>query len=275
MTKMVADGGNDSPSRSWALVTGASSGIGAAIAVELARRGHDVVLIGRDETRLNQVAATLARDHQARCKIFAQDLVHPDACKDILGCLDDEGLRPRVLVNNAGFAVHGAFAETDVDRELALVDLQIKVVIALTKALLPEMIRRREGYVLNVGSVYCFFPVAWQSVYGASKAFLLSFSEALHAELHGTGVTVTLACPGVTRTAFRERAGIEEHAWAPGMNPDDVAAAACNALFERRRLVVPGTFNRLSVWASRLLPRRIFLLFARGVNDSRGLGVRQ
>lgn len=272
MTTMHADRKNGSRARSWALVTGASSGIGAAIAVELARRGHDVILVGRDGARLNQVAATLARDHGSRCKVFARDLTQPNTCKEILADLDAEELRPNVLVNNAGFAVHGAFTETDVERELALVDLQIKALIIWTKALVPEMVRRREGYVLNVGSVYCFFPVAWQSVYGASKAFMLAFSEALRAELYGTGVTVTVVCPGVTRTRFRKRAGLEERAWARGMEPDAVAAAACKALFERRNLIVPGTLNRFYVIAARLLPRTVFLRFARRVNDMRGLG---
>lgn len=274
MTTMPAASDDSSPSRSWALVTGASSGIGAAIAVELARRGHDVILVGRNEIRLHEVATRLERDHGARFKVFAQDITQPNGCKEILEHLSAEGLKPSVLVNNAGFAVHGDFTETDLDCELALIDLQIKALITCTKSLLPEMVRRREGYVLNVGSVYCFFPVAWQSVYAASKAFMLSFSDSLRTELYRTGVTVTVVCPGVTRTRFRKRVGLEEQTWPRAMEPDEVAAAACEALFERRNLVIPGTLNRFYVTASRLLPRRMFMLFARGVNNLRGLGAR-
>lgn len=271
---MHAAASQGAPPSPWALVTGASSGIGASIASELARRGYDVILVGRDATRLNEVAARLARDHGARCKVFARDIVHPDACREIIGSLSAEGLQPSVLVNNAGFTVHGHFADTNLDSELALVDLQIKALIRWTKSLLPEMVRRRQGYVLNVGSLYCFFPVAWQSVYGASKAFMLSFSEALRSELHGTGVTVTVVCPGVTHTRFHERVGIEERAWPRAMEPDEVASAACKALFEGRSLVIPGALNRFYIRASRLLPRRVFLFCVRGVNSLRGLGAR-
>lgn len=260
------------PSRSWALVTGASSGIGMALARELAHRGYHLVLLGRDEEQLGQLAQELAGAHQTAARVFAKDLSNPAAVHEIRNALERDDLPISVLVNNAGFGVHGRFTETDLERELALVNLQVHTLLILTKACVPGMVRRRAGRILNVASVYAYSPVPLQSVYAACKAFLLSFSESLAAELEGTGVSVTVLCPGLTTTAFRTRAGKREKTSWLSMDAQTVAAIACRGLFQNKPVVVPGTINHLYVLASRVLPRRLLASVIRQVNRSRGLG---
>jgi len=258
--------------RQWALVTGASSGIGMALAAELARCGYDLIVLGRDEGKLAQLAQDLARAHETRTRIFPGDLSDPGVAHAVRAALEREDIPVNVLVNNAGFGVHGRFADTDLARELALVNLQIHALLILTKACLPGMIRRRDGKVLNVASVYAYAPVPLQSVYAACKAFMLSFSESLAAELEGTGVSVTVLCPGVTATAFRTRAGMREKASRLSMDAPAVAAIACRGLFRKRAVVVPGAINRLYVLVSRVMPRRVLAALTRRVNRRRGLG---
>jgi len=258
--------------RPWALVTGASSGIGMALARELAHRGHDLILLGRDAGGLAQLAQELNRAHQTTAKVFAQDLSTPAAVQAIKGMLERENLPVSVLVNNAGYGIHGPFAETDLERELALVHLQIHAMLILTKACLTGMLRRREGRILNVASVYAYSPVPLQSVYAACKAFLLSFSESLAAELQGTGVSVTVLCPGMTATAFRTRAGMRDKDSWLSMDAGTVASIACRGLFRNKPVVVPGVINHLYVWVSRLVPRRWIALLTAHVNRRRGLG---
>lgn len=260
------------PRRRWALVTGASSGIGMALARDLAQRGYDLVLLGRDAGGLARLAGELAAAHGTAARVFPRDLSDPAAAHEIRAALEREALPISVLVNNAGFGVHGRFADSDLERELALVNLQIPALLILTKACLAGMLRRREGKILNVASVYAYAPVPLQSVYAACKAFLLSFSESLAAELEGTGVSVTVLCPGITATAFRTRAGMREKASWLSMDARTVAAIACRGLFRNRAVVVPGRINRLYVLAARLVPRRLVALLTRQVNRHRGLG---
>jgi short-subunit dehydrogenase len=254
------------------LVTGASSGIGEALARELARRGHDLVLAARDGAALARLADVLAREHGAAAKVLAGDLSDPAGARAVGAALERERIPVAVLVNNAGFGVHGPFARTELDRELALVNLQVHAPLILTKACLPGMLRRREGRILNVASVYSYAPVPQQAVYAAGKAFLLSFSESLAAELEGTGVSVTVLCPGITATAFRTRAGLPEKASRLSMDPRTVAAIACQGLFRNRAVVVPGAANALYVLAAKVVPRRVIASLTRRLNRRRGLG---
>jgi len=258
--------------RQWALVTGASSGIGMALARELAHRGYDLILLGRDAEHLAQLAQELARAHHTTAKVFAQDLSTPATVQAIRATLERENLPVSVVVNNAGYGIHGRFAETDLERELALIHLQIHAMLILTKTCLGGMLRRREGKILNVASVYAYAPVPLQSVYAACKSFLLSFSESLAAELEGTGVSVTVLCPGITATAFRTRAGMREKASWLSMDARTVASIACRGLFRKKPVVVPGVINHLYVWVSRLVPRRWIALLTAHVNRRRGLG---
>jgi hypothetical protein len=257
--------------RQWALITGASSGIGEALAWELARRGHDLVAVARDGERLGQLARQLAEAHGATVRVITGDLSDPAAAHAVAAAVEGEQIPVTVLVNNAGFGVHGPFAATDLGRELALVRLQVDASLTLTKACLPGMIRRGDGRILNVASVYSYAPVAGQAVYAACKAFLLSFSRSLGAELRGSGVSVTVVCPGITATAFRGRAGLAEKPTRFSMHPRAVASIACRGLFRGKAVVVPGAVNGLYVLASQVLPQRVMASVTGRVNRRRGL----
>lgn len=212
-----------------ALVTGATSGIGLATARLLAERRYDLILVARDGQALARLKAELeALGVEALTLI--QDLARPDAWQPIERALAERHLTVDLLVNNAGFGIHGSFAETDLSLELDMVHLQLDSLMGLCKAVLPGMLRRGHGVILNVGSVYSFSPVPFQAVYSACKSFMLSFSLALDNEVRDRGVTVTTLCPGVTRTAFRRRSGKPDKS--KGMSAEAVA-----------RLGVDGALN--------------------------------
>jgi len=250
--------------RPLALVTGASSGIGRALALRLARAGHDLVLVSRDEARLRDVAAASG----VPCRLIAQDLAAPDAARRIVERLD--GAAVDVLVNNAGFGLHGDFAGTDLAAERAMIQTQAVAPMELTKMLLPGMIARRRGRILNVGSVYSYGPAPHQAIYGATKAFLLSFSAALRGELEGSGVTVTALLPGLTQTEFHQRAGIAAKRM-KAMSSEDVADAAYRGLEAGRAVVITGATGRIFVLLYRLLPMAAYLRLMAGINRLRGL----
>lgn len=259
----------------WAIVTGASSGIGAALAAGLARRGHGLVLVSRDGSRLDQQAAEYASRFSVPTRVVAADLSRPEGVGSVAQLLRRESLSVRVLVNNAGFGIHGPFADTDLERELQLVRLQIDATLALTKLVLPGM-KREGGRILNVASVYSFASIPNQIVYAACKAFLLSFSRGLATELTAErskpAVTVTVLCPGVTQTEFRTRAGMREKKSFLSMSAESVAEAGLRGLFRGRSVVVPGGVNKLYVTAAGLLPGSFFAQVARLINYFRGVG---
>lgn len=253
------------------MITGATSGIGKALAHCFAEGGHDVVLIARDEEALTRVAAELGARHGVGTVRIKGDLSRPETARDVALELNQLGLSVDYLVNNAGFGVHGAFTTTDLASELAMVNLQIGAMLSLTKDLLPGMLRRGRGGILNVASVYAFSPVAFQSVYGACKAFLWSFSEALRSETLGSGVTVSVLCPGSTATEFRMRAGVKERRL-PSTTPETVARAGYDALMAGRRLCVPGLKNKVFVFCARHLPAGGITSVLRMINKFRGVG---
>jgi hypothetical protein len=255
---------------SWAVITGASSGIGRALALEFASGGSNVFLSGRNQAALDQVARECSRAHHVETETLAADLAAADGADILIARLASLPYRFDVVVNNAGFGIHGDFASTAIESNVDLVQVQLTAALKLTRALLPAMISRRHGRILNVASVYSFSPVPFQSVYGASKAFLLSFSSALRNELKGTGVTVTVFCPGTTQTAFRTRAGIGEKHANPGATAAEAAAIAYRATMAGRHLVVPGLVNRAFVLATRHLPASLVPGVVRFINRRRG-----
>jgi short-subunit dehydrogenase len=216
--------GADAP---WAIVTGASSGIGKALALQFAAAGYNVFLTGRDETALAAVASECSRQFHVATEVAGADLARLESVDTLVAAIAARPHRFEVLVNNAGFGIHGAFAATDIDQELQLLNVQLGAALKLTKAVLPSMLAGRSGKILNVASVYGFAPVPFQSVYSACKAFLVSFSTSLRNEVHDTGVTVTVFCPGITQSEFRSRAGIADKHKASGMT----AAAAARIAF--------------------------------------------
>jgi uncharacterized protein len=241
-----------------ALVTGASSGIGAAFAVAFAQRGSDVVLVARSRARLTELAERLRREHAVEAEALAADLTDAEQRREIERRLAADTTID-VLVNSAGAANVGRFADLVAGGEEAQIRLNVVAVVRLTRAVLPGMIARRRGGIINVSSIAAFAPVRFSATYAASKAYLNSFSEALYEELRGTGVCVQVLCPGFTRTDFARRAGVDERAipafaW---MIPEAVVAASLAGLERGRAVCVPGFSNRVLATVLARLPRRL------------------
>lgn len=255
-----------------ALITGASSGIGLELAALAARDRHDLFLLARNRERLDSIGRGLQEEFGVRVSVLAKDLREASAPADIGRELDGRGITIDVLVNNAGFGLYGFFAETPVDRELEMIQVNVAALTHLTKVFLPGMLERRRGRILNVASTAAFQPGPLMAVYYATKAYVLSFSEALANETAGTGVTVTALCPGMTRTEFQQRAGIGRIPLvrAPLVSEAaDVARQGWEATKRGKRVVIPGIANRALVQAERITPRRLVTAIARKLQESR------
>lgn len=259
---------------SYALITGPTSGIGRELARIMAGHGHQLVLVARDEARLTELARELRGRFRVRVTTIAIDLAEEDAVERIGATLREARITVGVLVNNAGFGVHAPFEASDLGRELAMIQVQLAAMLGLTKLALPMMQALGGGRILNVGSLYCFSPVAYQAVYGACKAFMLSFGDALRSELRGRAITVTTLCPGATRTEFRERAGVRARRESSGMDPAEVASQGYRGMLLGRRLVIPGRWNKIFVLVTRLLPVDAVAGLLRLINDIRGVNRR-
>jgi short-subunit dehydrogenase len=248
---------------SAALVTGASSGIGADVARSLARRGHGVVLVARRADRLEDLARELHDGHGVRAETIACDLSDAAARASMVEQIKVLGLKVEVLINNAGFGSGGLFQELDQERELQMVRLNVDAVVDLCGRYVPEMVRAGRGAVLNVASTASFQPLPKQATYAASKAFVNHFTDALHADLRGTGVIATCLCPGPVKTEFPDAAGIEEAAdGLPGIfwtQSKDVAEDGVEGLERGKRQVIPGPLNRATAIGGQHVPRGILL----------------
>jgi hypothetical protein len=242
------------------LITGASAGIGAALAHEFAAHGHELVLVARREQALGALADAIAAKGANRPTVLRADLARADAVQGIAEALDQRGLEPDVVVNNAGFGLLGAADELDRAEQLAMVDLNVRVLTDLSLAFIDSLKRRRGG-ILNVASIAAFLPGPGMAVYYASKAYVLSFSEALHRELKPKGVRVTVLCPGPVPTGFQARAGMSDDALPRILtrSAEQVARDGYRGLMEGRRVVVPGSANRVVTTAVRFTPHRILL----------------
>jgi uncharacterized protein len=244
-----------------ALVTGASSGIGVAIAGELARRGHGLILVARRADRLRELADQLGGEHEVRVDWIAADLCDPADRDRVPAEVAEREQVVDVLVNDAGMGTSGRFYELPIADELRMIRLNVEAMVALCGAFLPGMVERGRGGVLNVASVSGFMPVPQQATYSASKAFVLTFTEALTIDLHGTGVTATALCPGPVKTEF---AGIIEGLpSALFIPPERVAREAIDAFEQGRLSVVPGALNKVNAVSGRYTPRRVFVPLAR------------
>jgi short-subunit dehydrogenase len=247
---------------STCLVTGASSGIGADIARALVKRGHGVTLVARREDRLRTLAEELGKA-DVRVEVVAADVADPDARERMADTINKRGLDVEVLINNAGYGSGGAFHELDPESEVAMVRVNCEAVTALTGRYLPDMVKRGRGAILNVGSTAGEQPLPRQATYSASKAFVNTFSDALHAELDGTGVTVTSLRPGPVKTEFGDVAGISEELFsAPDftiLSSEKVAAAAVEGLEKGRRTVAPGVAAKFATIGGRMVPRSVLL----------------
>jgi short-subunit dehydrogenase len=244
------------PARESVLITGASGGIGEEFAKLFASKGHDLILASRNGEKLGRLAASLAG---VRVELLPIDLSAADAPGKVQAFLESKNLTVDVLVNNAGFGTFGPFAENDLDAELAQIQLNVTTLTHLTKLMLPGMIRRGRGKILNVASTAAFQPGPLMAVYYATKAYVLSFSEALANELKGSGVTVTCLCPGPTRTGFMARAKMGDPEILAKksvmMEAALVARKGVDGLMKGKRLVIPGVLNKLLAHSTRLGPR--------------------
>jgi short-subunit dehydrogenase len=246
-----------------ALVTGASSGIGAAIAAELASRGYSLALVARREERLRSLAAELASDHGIDADVVACDLADPAERNRLMDELRVRGRAVELLVNNAGFGHQADFAPSPRERMVEMVRLNVEAVVDLTSRFLGPMVEKGRGGVINIASTAAFQPLPGSAVYAASKAFVLSFSEAIRTELRGSGVTVTAVCPGPVKTEFTEVAGVggveERTPGAVWMTAEEIARHAVDGAERDRRVVVPGTLNRAAALAGQHSPRAVAL----------------
>jgi uncharacterized protein len=256
--------------RKTALVTGASSGIGLDLAKRFAAEGYDVALVARSEGKLKEVAAAIEAEHKVRAHVLTADLAKAGAADELMAAVAARGISVDVLVNNAGYASYGAFAETDLADELAMIQVNVVALTHLTKLALRQMVARKSGRVLNVASTAAFQPGPLMAVYYATKAYVLSFSEALANELRGTGVTVTALCPGPTATGFQARAQMEESKLVRGkaiMTSETVAKAGYAGLMRGKTVVIPGMSNKMMAQAVRFLPRKTVTNLVRSAQE--------
>jgi len=248
---------------STALITGASSGIGAAIARSLAGRGHGVTLVARREERLRDLAAELSERGGIRAEVIGCDLAYHTARDRLAGEIEALGLDIEVLVNNAGFGSYDNFVDSERERQVEMVRLNVEAVVDLEARYLPGMVERGRGAVINIASTSAFQPLPGSATYAATKAFVLSHGDALHAELKGTGVSLTTVCPGPVRTEFIDVAGMggaeERTPGAVWMSAEELAKQAVEAAEKGRRVIVPGLLNQAGALVGQHAPRALVL----------------
>ncbi len=242
------------------VITGASAGIGVALAREFARHSHELALVARREDRLNAVADEIAATGMRRPLVIAADLTQPNVVRTIGEALVAQGAEPQYVVNNAGFGLVGTAAALDASEQLAMIDLNARVLTDLSLGFIDSLERHRGG-ILNVGSMAGFLPGPGMAVYYASKAYVLSFSQALQCELKPRSIRVTVLCPGPVPTEFAERAGLKTNL-APDIitkSAEFVAAQGYAELMAGKRLIIPGLLNQLIVLLIRFIPRSLLL----------------
>lgn len=254
------------------LITGASAGLGEGFARAIAAQGDDLILTARRVDRLETLAADLRAKHGVEVHVFAADLTDHAAPERLATDIAAAGLTVDTLVNNAGFGARGAFAEVEIDTQTGQIDVNCRALVALTHALLPVMVARRSGAILNLASIAAFQPGPWMAVYYATKAFVLSFSEALHEEVKASGVRVTALCPGPTRTEFAEVAGMSDSELFKrfASAPDTVIRDGLAALKAGQAVKVSGLANTLMADAIRFTPRVFARRIAGALQKGRG-----
>jgi short-subunit dehydrogenase len=256
-------------SRKTVLLTGASTGIGYELTRLFARDRYNLVLVARAEEKLTQMANNLHRKYGVQVKVLAKDLSLPSTPDDIFAELERESISVDILVNNAGFGTYGAFSKTDLATELQMMQVNMVALTHLTKLLLPVMLRRGHGKILNVASTAAFQPGPGMANYYATKAYVVSFSLALADELRGSGVSVTTLCPGPTRTEFQQRAAMQGSRLVSGtvMDAKTVAVSGYRGLLRNQVLVIPGLKNKAFALLSKILPARLVMEIIRAVHQ--------
>lgn len=258
--------------RGTALVTGASSGIGMELVRVLARNGHDVIITARNADALEALAGQMEGKHGVTVTVIPLGLADPEAPRTLMDAVNAQHLKVDILVNNAGFGLSGLFAETDINREIEMIELNITALTHLTKLFLAPMLARRTGRIMNVASIAGFMPGPLMSVYYATKAYVISFSEALAEELRDSGITVTTFCPGPTATNFANEAGLKSsRLFSIGAvaSAESVAEFAYSAMMDGKRIAIPGLKNKLIAQGNRIAPRSLVTKLARLAQENR------
>lgn len=260
------------PTRPLAIVTGASAGLGADFARLLAEDNHDVVLVARRLDRLQELAASLQTQYKITAHCVDVDLNQPNAAVSVQQYLEKHQLQADVLINNAGFGGHGKFDEQDLSNQLSMVQVNVAALVQLTGLILPGMLKRKQGRIMNLASTAAFQPGPLMAIYYATKAFVLSFSEALHYENRGTGVTITCVCPGATRTEFQQAAQMNEARlfntrWV--MDSMTVARQGYQAMKQGKRVIVNGKMNNFMAFMTRITPRPVVLRIAKRMQEQK------
>jgi short-subunit dehydrogenase len=255
-----------------ALITGASTGLGREFARLCARDGYDVVLVARSLPQLEELAADIQRNTNRAARVIEKDLSIPDAAREIFDELTSAGLNIELLINNAGFGLVGRFWELDEIQQMQMVQLNVGALTHLTRLFLPGFVQRRRGRILNIASTAAFQPGPLMSVYYATKAYVVSFSEAVHNEVRDYGVTVTALCPGPTKTEFDKRAGGTNTKLFKGRNVMDASAVAqigLAALNAGKPLVIAGRMNSMMAFLTRFAPRQFTASMARRFQEAK------
>jgi short-subunit dehydrogenase len=255
--------------KGYVLITGASEGLGYEFAKLFAHHGYSLVLVARNKARLDALAEELSAESCVDVKTISKDLSLTTAAEELKTMLETQKIAVEILVNNAGFGVHGLFPNMDWKATEGMLNLNMITLTHLTRLFLPEMLRRHQGKILNVASTAAFQPGPFMACYFATKAYVLSFTEALAEELSETGVTVTAFCPGSTRTQFQKRsntANIRENSFS--MEAAPAAEAAYRGLMQGKRLVIPGFTNKLLAFLVRLFPRRVVIRVTRYLEEN-------
>ncbi len=259
-TTSVTKTGTRASSRGWAVVTGASAGLGADFARQLAARGYDVVLTARRRDRMEALATDLRAKHGIETQVVECDLGANDGPARLLAALDEKAIVPALLVNNAGFGVHGFAIDQPLGRQLEMIDLNVRALTELALALGAKMAARGSGAIINVGSTGSFQPAPYFAAYAATKAYVLSFSQALAWELEPRGVRVMAHCPGPTKTEFFDVGAVHiDVGEALFMTSEKCVAIALRALDRGKRVVVTGWLNALGAWMGRVMPQWIVM----------------
>ena len=239
-----------------ALITGSTSGIGKAFADKLAREEYNLILVSRNIEKLRAQAAILASEHGIRVSLVSADLSRPGAAQKVFDAVREMGISVQMLINNAGFNEAGSFLETNMEKELGMLNLHAVFTTEMMKLFIPTMVKDGYGRVLNLGSTGSYTPCPYDAVYAATKAYILSVSKGIGAELKGTGVSVTTLCPGSTKTEFVRKAGMENTPLFKicVMDPVTVADIGYKALMKGKTSVIAGAYNKMLVLFSKIMP---------------------
>jgi short-subunit dehydrogenase len=261
---------NESQRQKTALITGAAGGIGYQLAYIFARNSYNLVLVDKQEQKLSEIADEFHQKFGIFVKTFTKDLSIPTSPEEIFTELQQTSIKVDVLVNNAGFGIYGVFAETDLETELKMLQVNIVSLTYLTKLFLKDMVEQGYGKILNVASAAAFQPGPLMAVYFATKAYVLSFSEAIANELEGTGITVTALCPGPTASQFQQTAAMADSKIASVnrmMDTETVAKIGYRSLMENKTVVVPGVRNKILTESVRFTPRKLVTKVVRRMHE--------